>query len=68
MRIVIDYERCIASGMCTSLASSLLRLDEAGKLALVHGDAVEPDEEDAALDAVECCPVEALALLHHQGE
>lgn len=66
MRIVIDYERCIASGMCTSLAASLFRLDESGKLALVHGDIVIAGEEESVLDAVECCPVEALALL--QGD
>lgn len=61
MRIVVDMERCIGSGMCTTLAPEQFELDDAGELH-VRSAAVPVDMEAAVREAVVCCPVGALAV------
>ncbi len=60
MRIVIDYGRCIGSGMCTGIAPDLFELDDDAKLTVL----IErpPEDRRAAVEAaVMCCPVEAVS-------
>ncbi len=62
MKIVVDRELCIGSGMCTTIAPSVFELSPEGELVLIHGDELEPSEIAAVEDAVACCPVEALLV------
>ena len=61
MRVIVDYELCASTGMCTSFAPEVFELDAEGNLLLLIE---EPPQElvDAVQAAVDSCPVEALAL------
>lgn len=61
MKVVVDMEMCIGSGMCTTIAPTVFDLDDAGELILLK-DEVADDTDEARLvrDAVACCPVEAI--------
>jgi len=61
MKVAVDRKRCIASGMCTSIAPELFELDD-GILVLRRGGMIDDSDLDAVSDAVACCPVEALRL------
>ena len=60
MKVVVDWDRCIGSGMCTTIAPALFDLDDDGGMIVVK-DTPGPDEEKSLLDAVACCPVNALS-------
>lgn len=61
-RVVVDWGKCIHSGMCLSAAPSVFDLGDDGQMVLLHGDVLGTDEVDGVQDAVACCPAEALAL------
>jgi ferredoxin len=61
MRVDVDMDRCIGSGMCTTLAPELFELDDDGVLR-VKAHVVPPGSEEGAEEAVACCPAEAIAL------
>jgi ferredoxin len=63
VRVKVDWDKCVGSGMCLSMAPSVFDLDDDGNLLLLHGDALAEDEVSAVRDAVACCPTEALELL-----
>jgi ferredoxin len=60
LEVVVDLDVCIGSGMCTGIAPSVFELDAHGTLVALTSD-VAPDEVDAVLDAIDCCPVEAIS-------
>ena len=60
MRVEVDWDRCIGSGMCTTIAPALFDLDDDGAMIVVN-DTPEPEQERSLLDAVACCPVNALS-------
>lgn len=60
MRVVVDWDRCIGSGMCTTIAPALFDLDDDGAMIVVK-ERPGPDEERSLADAVACCPVNALS-------
>jgi ferredoxin len=67
-RLHIDWTRCDGRGLCTELLDGILRRDPWGyPLAKNPGDPsnvpILDEDEDAALDAVRLCPVQALRLL-----
>ena len=57
-RLTVDADDCIGSGMCAGIAPELFTLVD-GVSRPVSG-AVAPDQ--AAVDAAESCPVEAIAV------
>lgn len=64
MKLVVDWDRCIGAGMCTSMAPAAFELDDAGDLVvLIDEERVPREQVDAVQDAVSCCPVEALQLV-----
>jgi ferredoxin len=64
MKLIVDWDRCIGAGMCTSMAPAAFELDDDGSLVVTIDEArVPPEQVDAVQDAVACCPVEALQLV-----
>jgi ferredoxin len=61
MRLIVDRDKCIGSGMCTGIAPSFFKLDETGDLVVLMG-VLSAQEVEPVQDAIDCCPVEALAL------
>jgi ferredoxin len=59
----VDMKKCICSGMCTTIAPDVFRLDDDGKLVVLRRN-LAGDEIGAVRDAVACCPVEAISLLN----
>lgn len=61
VRVSVDRDRCITSGMCTSIAPEIFQIGDDGTLSILMEDL--PDElVEKADSAVLCCPVEALSL------
>lgn len=60
-RVQVDRERCVASGVCESLAPDVFEIDDDGVLQ-VHRDEPGVDQLDEVRDAVQQCPARALAL------
>lgn len=61
LRIVIDRDRCMGSGVCSFHAPATFDLDDACKAIVVGGN----DDEDAIRNAAESCPQRAITL--HEG-
>jgi ferredoxin len=61
-RIEVDRERCVGSGTCEMLAADLFEVGDDGIVAVLRP---EPHDEDvdAAEDAVQACPTQALSLV-----
>ncbi|MGY1747491.1 ferredoxin [Blastococcus sp. SYSU D00695] len=58
-RVVVDRERCIASGVCEVLAPTVFELDDDGVL---HVRQEAPADPSAVAEAVRACPSGALSL------
>jgi ferredoxin len=61
MRVAVDLERCIGSGMCTTYVPQVFQLAPDGSYAIVLEDSVPAGLEGAVEDAVACCPTEAIS-------
>ena len=61
MRLVIDWTRCTAHGMCAELLPELVELDDWGYPVVADG-AVPPDLERHATEARTACPALAVRL------
>ena len=61
MKVTVDREKCMNSGMCTQAAPKIFTMDDDGMLVILQNDV--PDEHLLAVeDAVACCPTSALRL------
>jgi len=61
MKAVIDRDGCIACGLCTETCPEVFRMADDG-LAEVYVDEVPEEEEDAAAEAAEDCPVNVISV------
>lgn len=67
MRIVVDRDRCIGSGMCVlTLPGVFDQSDEDGQV-LVQKTSPEPYQLDSVRRAVRLCPMSALSLDERRG-
>ncbi|MDT5035405.1 MAG: ferredoxin [Micromonosporaceae bacterium] len=57
-RITVDGDRCMGSGVCAGVAPGHFRVDAGTARPLA--ELIEPD--DAACDAAESCPTEAITV------
>jgi ferredoxin len=57
----VDWERCIHSGMCTTIAGNVFRMGPDARMVVRQGT-VDGADRDQAHDAAACCPVEAIAV------
>jgi ferredoxin len=62
LRVDIDANLCVGSGMCVSFNPELFRIQPDGHAAYVG----ERLDENAALDAAELCPVSAINLVYEE--
>jgi len=61
MRVVADREACIGATLCSSV-SAMFELGRDSKVVVVADGHVDPQDLDAAEEAIEMCPVQALML------
>ena len=60
MKAAVDRDKCIGSGMCTTIAPRLFDMDDDGVLIVIK-ETPASHEQRSLLDAVACCPVNALS-------
>ena len=59
MKAHVDKDTCIGCGLCTSICPEVFSMDDDGKAVAISGD-VPADNQDAAKEAEESCPVSAI--------
>ena len=57
-RVGVDRERCVGSGTCEMLAPDVFEVGDDGIVAVLRPDV----DDEAALDAVQHCPTQALSV------
>ena len=60
MKVSVDEDRCRGHGMCTTLCPDVFQINYDG-YAEVTVPEVPADLEDAAREAIECCPEQAIS-------
>jgi ferredoxin len=60
IRIEVDANLCVGSGMCVNFNPDLFKIQPDGHAAYVGAEL----DEAAALDAAELCPVSAINLIY----
>ncbi len=61
MKATIDRDGCIGCELCSQICPSVFRMDDEG-LAEVYTDPIPKDEEEAAVEAAENCPVGVITV------
>lgn len=61
MKAIVSQETCIGCGLCPSLAPDVFEMQDDGK-AHATSNEVPTDSEDAAKEAEESCPVDAIEV------
>lgn len=61
MKASIDRDGCIACGLCAETCPEVFRMADDG-LAEVYVDEVPEEQEDAAAEAAEDCPVNVISV------
>lgn len=62
MKAFVDKNICIGCGVCTSIASSVFQFADDGLAENIHGEDVPNELENAAKEAEESCPVNAIKV------
>ncbi len=60
MRAIVDKDTCTGCGLCTESCPEIFEME--GDIAVVKVDEIPPEAEEAARQAAEECPVEAIAI------
>ena len=60
MKASVDRDTCIGCGVCPSICPSVFEMD--GDRSSTKVDIVPEGDEDAAKEAAESCPVEAIEI------
>ncbi|KPU44528.1 ferredoxin [Oxobacter pfennigii] len=61
MKTKVDPETCIGCGLCPSIAPDIYEMGDDGK-AFAKEPEVSPSQEDAAQEAADGCPVDAIEI------
>ena len=61
MKVKVDPEVCTGCGLCADSCPEVFELSD--DVAEVIVDAISPDIEDSARDAVDECPVDAISII-----
>jgi ferredoxin len=62
MRIIVDRDRCIGTGICESIAQDVFEIQDDGTMRLLTDDVARTDRERIDL-AVARCPTAALKIV-----
>lgn len=64
LKAVVDKETCIACGLCPTICPDVFEMQDDGKAGTIsHDDSNVPEEEEnAAKEAEESCPVNAIEV------
>lgn len=60
MKVFVDDQRCRGHGMCTTLCPDLFVINDGGYAEVVLPE-VPAGQEDAAREAIACCPEHAIS-------
>jgi len=60
VKVFVDDERCRGHGMCTTLCPDVFQINDDG-YAEVQLPEVPAGQVDAAREAIECCPEQAIS-------
>ncbi|WP_106131497.1 ferredoxin [Pseudosporangium ferrugineum] len=63
MRIVVDEERCTASGQCVVVAPDVFDQRESDGIVVLLAVSPSPQQENGVLRAAEVCPTVAITVL-----
>jgi ferredoxin len=61
-RVAVDRDLCVGSGACEALAPDVFEVDDDGVL-VVHREEPAAEELPSVREAVQACPIRALALV-----
>jgi ferredoxin len=60
MKVWVDDQRCRGHGVCTTLCADVFNLTDDGYAEAITSDVPE-EFEAATLEAIDCCPEQAIA-------
>ena len=60
--VSVDWDRCINSGMCTTIAEKVFAMGPDARLMVMTGQVDNSEQLDRVHDAAACCPVEAILI------
>jgi ferredoxin len=61
VKVHVDFGLCESNGVCMGVAPDVFLLNDDDTLSILQPD-VEPENEDAVLDAVRQCPRQAISV------
>lgn len=61
MKAFVDKDVCIGCGLCNDLCPEVFSMDDDGTAVAIEEE-ISEDAEDAAKEAAEQCPVEAIKI------
>jgi len=61
LKAYVDKDKCIGCGLCTDLCPEVFSMDDDGTATAID-EPIPEDAEDAAKEAAEQCPVEAITI------
>lgn len=61
MRVIVDFDRCDSTGLCTAIAPEVFELDEQDVLRL-HTEALDQIDDQTLEQAARACPKLAITL------
>ena len=67
MRVTVDLSRCQGYANCVTTAPEIFDLDDDSGQAVVLTPEVGPEHLDAARQAVDMCPAQAISLVDASG-
>lgn len=62
MKVTVDQDKCISSGMCVMNAGELFDQSDDDGVVILLVDRPEPDQADAARNAAAACPALAIHI------
>lgn len=63
MKIQVDPDKCQGHTLCWMRAPNLFELSEIDGHSTAIADEVPADQEDAALEAIQSCPEQAISII-----
>jgi ferredoxin len=62
MRVIVDLEKCIASGSCVTADPDVFDQREEDGVVLLLNESPSPEHRDSVMNAARVCPAMAIAV------